>query len=59
MTHMNPRRRQFMAAILALAIAVPAMAVAMDWRNSPDELINRPVGPYACLPSAPSCDIGL
>jgi hypothetical protein len=48
-----------MVAILALAIAVPAMAVAMDWRNSPDELINRPVGPYACLPSAPSCDIGL
>lgn len=56
MTVWNSCRLRFMAAIVALSVVVPVIGIAADWRHPRDELINRPAGPFACLPIEPACE---
>jgi hypothetical protein len=57
MTIRNSHRSRFMAAVVALSVAIPIVGIAADWRHPRDELINRPAGPFACLPSEPACEL--
>lgn len=55
MTTWNAFRRRFMAAAVAVSVAASVTGTAMDWRPR-DELINRPAGPFACLPGDSLCE---
>ena len=46
-----------MVAAVALSIAVPAIASMPDRNVLRDELVNRPAGPLACLPTHAECDM--
>lgn len=49
--------RRIMVVIVVLGIAASA-AVGMPDRNAlRDELINRPIGPLACLPAHFECEL--
>lgn len=48
-------RVQVLAGILLALMASSTRSVVNDWPEPQGELINRPDGPYACLPREPGC----
>jgi hypothetical protein len=52
-------RMQMLAAMLLTFMAGSAHSVVNNLHEPQGELINRPDGPYACLPREPACIQGL